>query len=70
MGSCHRRIGICDFSHLNFLLILRSGSQNFGRKENVVHVMKMLFSTKNSFKGQLNTQQHILLIVKLKREVP
>lgn len=45
------------FCSTPFFIVHRSGGQNFGEKNLCSRVMKMLFSTKNSDKGQLKSQR-------------
>jgi len=45
------------FCSMLFFIVHRSGGQNFGEKNLCSRVVKMLFSTKNSDKGQLKSQR-------------
>jgi len=67
--SCPTRIGICDFLLNNvFLLFIDQAAKNFGEKNYCSRVLKMLFSTKNSGKGQLKSQQICFAYSRSKRE--
>lgn len=52
----------------NVLLFIDQAPQNFGEKNSCSRVVKMLFSTKNSGKGQLKSQRICFASSRSKRE--
>jgi len=68
--SCPTRIRICDFLlNIVILLFIDQAAKYFGEKNYYCsRVMKMLFSTKNSGKGQLKSQQICFAYSRSKRE--